>query len=105
MQYKTIVLQMIQDRPEMHEYLRSQKILLPVMEQLAFRVMIIHQGWIQKLLREKPGGSKMLIEALATEIALKELEEMLLPASPDSAEEPPSLDSAMAFLRNHTPPA
>jgi len=104
MQYKTICLQMIQDRPEMYDQLRSKRMLLPTLERLASRLRTSHQTWKDLLSQAKPGSSESQIASEAREIALKELEDSLPPAFPPDADEPLSLHAAMAFIRPHTPP-
>jgi len=104
MQYKTICLQMIQDRREMFDQLRGKRILLSTLERLASELRTSHLAWKDLLFREKPGSSESQIASEALEIALKELEECLPPVYPQDEDEPFSLDAAMAFLRAHTPP-
>jgi hypothetical protein len=105
MQYKTIVLELLQQRPEIHEQLRQQRMLLSTLERYANELKTSHEAWKDRLLQAKPGNSQSQIESEALEIALKEVEDSLPPASPPDETEPLSLDAAMAFIRRHTPPA
>jgi hypothetical protein len=105
MQYKTICLQMIQERPEMYDQLLSKRILLPTLDRLSSELRTSHQTWKELLSQVKPGSSESQIASEALEIALKELEDSLPPTYPQDEDEPLSLDAAMAFIRNHTPPA
>ena len=54
MQYKTIVLELLQQRPEMHEQLRQQRKLLTTMEMYARELKASHEA-IRKRLR--PGSN------------------------------------------------
>ncbi|HTU89416.1 MAG TPA: hypothetical protein VMF69_04905 [Gemmataceae bacterium] len=101
--YKTIVLELIQHRPEMHERLRKQRMLLPTMEHYAGKLKDLHEAWMQQLSEANPGSGEIQIASRAMELALKELEDSLPSASSSEDEEPPSLDGLMTFLRAHTP--
>ena len=105
MQYKTICLHMIQERPQMYDQLLSKRILLPTLERYAIQLRTSHQTWKELLSQAEPGSSESQIASEAMEIALKELEDSLPPASPPDEDETLSLDGAMAFIRLHTPPA
>jgi hypothetical protein len=102
MQYKTIVLELLQQRPEMHEQLRKDRKLLPALEFYAKELKTCHEAWKETLSQTKPGSNPSQIASEAMEIALKELEDRLPSASHQDNNEPLSLDAAMAFIRNHT---
>jgi hypothetical protein len=102
-QYKTIVLELLQQQPEIHERLRSSRTLLPTMERLAGELKARHEFWTGRLERANPGISENQIAGEALELALAELRGRLRPESSTAATEPLSLDAAMAFLRRHTP--
>jgi hypothetical protein len=105
MQYKTICLQMIQDRPEMYDQLLSTRTLLSALNRYATQLRASHRDWIELLTQARPGSSESQISSEALEIALKELADSLRHACPVEEDEPLSLDAAMAFIRHHTPPA
>jgi hypothetical protein len=105
MQYKTMCLQMIQDRPEMYDQLLSSRTLLSALNHYANQLRTSHLDWKEELSKARPGSSETQIASEALEIALKELEDSLLPAFPQNDNDPLSLDGAMAFIRRHTPPA
>jgi len=105
MQYKTICLQMIQERPKMYDQLLSNRILLPALERYAMQLRTSHETWKSQLFQARPHSDPSLIASEALEIALKELEDCLPLAYPQEEVETLSLDAAMAFVRNHTPPA
>jgi hypothetical protein len=105
MQYKTMVLELLQQRQELHEQLRQKRMLLPALDFYAKALKASHE--VQKILlaQGRPGSDESQIASEALEIALKELEDSLPAALPLDDLEAPSLDEAMAFLRRHTPPA
>jgi hypothetical protein len=101
MQYKTIILELLQQRPQMHERLRKERMLLPTMERYARELRTRHLEWKELLLERQPDSEPGQIASEALEIALKELEDRLPPDSPES--DGPNLDEAMASVRRHTP--
>ena len=58
MLYKTICLQMIQDRPEMYDRLISNRTLLPTLERFARQAESSHQAWKERLLRGEAGRQR-----------------------------------------------
>lgn len=105
MHYKTMCLQMIQDRPEMYDQLLGSRTLLPALQRYANQLRDGHHAWKEMLAKARPGSTQSQIASEALEIALKELEDSLPPASLPSEREVLSLDGAIAFIRHHTPPA
>ena len=102
MQYKTIVHELLQLRPQMHEQLRKDRKLLTTMEFYAKELKESHEAWEETLGQERPGSDRSQIRSEALELALRELEDRLPSASQTGEEEAISLDEAMAYLRNHT---
>lgn len=100
MLYKTIILELLQQRPEMHEQLRKERNLLPTMEIYAKELKESHEAWKEVLSQAKPGSDQSQTASEALEMALKELEDRLPPASPMDDHEALSLDQAMAFVRS-----
>jgi hypothetical protein len=103
MPYMTIILALLQQRPEMHHQLRKNRKLLPTLELYAMELKASHEAWKEVLLHAKPESNPTQIESEALEMALKQLEDRLLPASPQDDYETPSLDEAMAFIHRHAP--
>ena len=101
MQYQTIVLELLQQRQEMHDQLRSQRKLLTTMEQYARELKTSHEAWKETLGRENPGSDQSQIAFEALAMAIRDLEDRLPPASHPS-DETLSIDAAMAFIRNRT---
>jgi len=104
MQYKTIVLELLQQRQEMHEQLRRSRTLLATMERYASELKTRHEAWKELLSQARPGSDGSQVASEALEIALKELEDCLDSATPPDESGPVSLDGAMAFIRRHSPP-
>lgn len=102
MHYKTICLQMIQDRPEMYDSLLKNRTLLPTLERYASQLKTSHLDWRELLSQARPGSSESQTAGEALEIALQELEDSLPPAFPQDEDEPLSLDAAMAFITRRT---
>ena len=104
MQYKTIPLRLLEDRPEIYEQLRRNRQLLPTMERLAKELKTHHEAWKDQIAQERPGSDPSQISSEAMEMAIQELVERLPIVSPPSEDEL-SLDSAMASLLTPTRPA
>ena len=105
MLYKTMVLELLHQRPETQEQLRRTRSLLPTLESYARELKAHHEAWKEALSQTRPGSDPNLIASEALEMAVKELEDRLPPVSPPDATGPLSLEGAMAFVRRHTPPA
>lgn len=99
MQYKTIILEMFQQRPRMHEELRQQRKLLTAVEIYANELKESHEALTEQLRQARPDCDPRQISSEAFEMALKEMEDRLPPASQADDQEP-SLDGAMAFIRS-----
>ena len=105
MLYKTIVLRLLEQQPELHERLRRNRTLLHRMNQLATELMESHEAWISQLSRLRPERAPSQIASEAMEIAVKELEERFASGSHPSDAEALSEGKAMNSFRPHTPPA
>jgi hypothetical protein len=103
MQYKTMILELLQQRTQLHDQLRKDRKLLPTMEHFARELKASHEAWKQLLSQLRPGSDPNQVSSEALEMALKELEERL-PSGPQN-DEPVFLDAAMLFIRHHTPHA
>ena len=102
MQYKTIVLEMLQQRTELHEQLRSTRQLLSTVEAWAKELKDRHEAWKDTLLQAKPSSEPNQIASEALEMALSEMETRLPSATLQDETETPSLDQAMAFVKSHS---
>jgi len=99
MQYKTIVLELLQQRTQMHEHLRKERKMLTTLEMYAHELKESHEAW-KDLLSAVPGWDPSQIPNQAMELAIKQLENRLPPDMPDN--ETLTLDEAMAFIRRPT---
>jgi len=102
MQYKTIIHEMLQNRPEVREQLRKSRKLLPTMELYARELKTSHEAWKQMLGQMRPGSDQNQIASEALEMALKEMEDRLPSALSQDGNEAQVLDAAMLFLRHPT---
>ena len=102
MQYKTIVLELLQQQTELHEQLRLTRRLLPTIESCARELKASHESWMETLSQANPGSDPIQISSEALELALKELEDRLPSASHPDENEPLSLDKAMAYIKSHS---
>ena len=75
MQYKTIILELLQQRQELHDQLRKDRTLLPTMERYASELKTSHEAWKERLSELRPGSDPSQIASEAMEMALQELEE------------------------------
>ncbi len=98
MQYKTIILELLQQRPPMHEQLRTNRSLLQAVELYAAELRNSHEAWKEALHGAKADSDPSQIAGEALELALKEVEASLLIAFPPDDEEALSLDAAMASI-------
>ena len=102
MQYKTIVLQLLEQNPEIRDQLKRQRQILPTLERFAQELKTRHEAWKDQLSQAMPGSDENQIASEALELALKELEDRLPSGSPRGDQEPLSLEGAMASIRRHT---
>ena len=100
MQYKTMVLELLRQRPQLHEQLRQENKLLEAMEGHAKDLKTRHEEWIDTLSQTTPPSDPSQVSGAAMEMALKDWEDCLDASSPpEEAVEELSLDAAMAFLK------
>ena len=102
MQYKTIALELLKERTELHEQLRLTRRLLPTLETCSRELKASHETWKEALTQKHPGSDPSQIASEAMEMALKELEDRLPSVLRQDDREPLSLDAAMASIHSHT---
>jgi hypothetical protein len=83
MQYKTIVLELLKQRPQLYDQLRKEDKLMERMEFLAAELKMRHDFWKEQLSRTRPKADPGQIASEAMELALKGLEDYLPPESPE----------------------
>ena len=77
MKYKTIVLELLEQRPKMHEQLRKERKLLPALELYARELKTSHEAWKERLSQTMPGSDQSQIASEALELAISELQACL----------------------------
>jgi hypothetical protein len=102
MRYKTMVLQLLQDRPKLHERLCQDRMLMPEMERYASELKASHQAWMRELALARPDSVESQIASEALELAMEELQNRLPPESEDETETF-SPDEAMAYITRRMP--
>ena len=102
MQYKTIILEMLEQRPKMHQELRQSRKLLPTLEFHASELRDSHEDWKDRILQAKPESDLSQIASEAMELALKDMEDRLPSESNQDESETLSLDQAMAHISRPT---
>jgi hypothetical protein len=105
MQYKSIVFQLLEQRPQLYAQLRQQQVFLRTLEGLANALRSSHEAWKSRLWESRPDSDESQIASEAAEIALQELEACLPSESQLDEESPLSLAAAIAYIRGHIPPA
>ncbi|HXE51924.1 MAG TPA: hypothetical protein VN541_02870 [Tepidisphaeraceae bacterium] len=103
MLYKTIVLQLLEQRPEIYDRLRRQRQVLPTMEYYASELRSLHLAWQETLVQTSPSSDERQLASEALELALKDLEDRLPGGSPREGQEPLSPEQAMAYIHRHLP--
>jgi hypothetical protein len=97
MHYKTIVLELLEQRTELHEQLRLTRRLRPTMEALATELRELHLSWTETLSQANPGSDPSQNSSEAMELALKSLEDHFPSASRQDNGELPHLTNATAI--------
>lgn len=103
MQYKTIVLELIEQNQPLYQHLRRCRTLLATVERSAAELRASHREWIARLTEAGRGGTAEQRSAEALELALTDLTERLRPESAAPDTDGPSPAGAMAFLRTRSP--
>lgn len=104
MSYKTITLELLQEQPELYEQYRSTKRLLPAMDAHAIELRASHRAAIEAIARRSPESDPSQVASEALELAIRDLRERLLSASPKD-EAAPLSPGATSGTRRRTPPA
>jgi hypothetical protein len=104
MHYKTIVMELIDDQPELAVRLRGSKQMLATVETYAMELKAIHEAWKAHLAQTKPGSDPIQITSEALELAIEEIRDRLPSALAMDEEGTPSLDAAMTSIRRPSRP-
>ena len=103
MQYKTIVMELLEQNPELHNQLKQNRKLLQTIDAMALELKLRHEQTIAELAEQQPGVAYSVICSQATEIVISELQERLAPTSDHETNEAMSLDQIMASVIQHSP--
>lgn len=99
MPYKTIILELLQGSPPLHERLRRGRMLLAATESLATALKARHEALKTELAATQPDLDPAQAASAAMEIAAREMEDRLQSAFPVDGQGQLSLDAAMTFVR------
>lgn len=105
MQYKTIVLGLIEDQPQLHQQLTQHRTLLRTLDRLATALSHCHAEWMECLRARNPHSDRSQLSNQAMELATQQLRDSLSLVSETIGQESLTLEAAMAFIRRHTPAA
>ena len=75
--YKTILLELIQSDPGLHERLKAERALLATVERFAQELKDRHGRWTDQLSPTRPGSDPTQIRSEALELALAEVTDRL----------------------------
>lgn len=103
MQYKTIMLELIQSNRPLHQQLCQERKLLTTVEEAALELKSRHQEILEEMALQNPESPAMQVYSQAFELALKEMEERLQPVSQTTEDSSLSLGEAMATIRSLSP--
>ena len=103
MHYKTILMGLLEQYPELQNELRAKRLLLTSLNSYARELRTSHKAWKECLHRIWPDKSESAIASDALEIALREMEHSLLTKTQPEDCSQLSLKDAMAFIRGHGP--
>ena len=99
MPYKTIVLELLKQRPTLFGRLKTSRTLFQSLELYASKLQTSHEAWEDLLSQARLGSDESQIASEALEVALIELEDCL-----DSMSEAPSTEGVLPSVRRCTPP-
>lgn len=102
MPYKTIIFELLQANPKLHEVLRRGRMLLPATESLAAALKARHEALKEEFSTTQTGIDPSQASSAAMEIAVTEMEGRLQAAFSPDGQGQLSLDAAMAFVRSLT---
>jgi hypothetical protein len=99
MPYKSIVLELLKQRPTLFDRLRKNRMLIQSLELYTSELQTSHEAWERRLSQAKPRSDERQIASEALEVALIEMEDYL-----NSMCEAPSPEGVLPPVRRRTPP-
>ncbi len=103
MHYKTIVLNLLEQRELLHEQLRQERKLLSTLDRYALELKALHESRQEELLHTRPESAPAQICSEALELAIQDLQDRLPNESMQKEDELLTLERAMDYARTHTP--
>ena len=97
MQYKTIVLRLLENSPALYQRLRDRRQLLEAVNHCSMSLKKRQKELTATLTQKTPGRHHRQLESEALEIAVEELKARL-PSESHQPDQELSLDQAMAFI-------
>jgi hypothetical protein len=94
MHYQSIVLELLEDRPQLRAHLKRQRRMLLAVESGVQTLKAIHENWKAELSRLRPDSAPSQIASEALELALAELTDRL-PCESSVNDETPALDKML----------
>ena len=106
MLYKSIALEMLQTEfPRLHHRLKTSRSVLPALDGYGTMLKRCHEGWMEQIEQAKPESDPAQIASEALELAIEDLRESFRAELPPSEAGPLSLETAMEYVKRHTPAA
>ena len=102
MPYKTIIIELLRQRPRLHGKLRRKRRVLDFMNHFARDLKMRHEHWTEKLSRSQSGVDPSQISTAALEIALAEVKHCLRNGSLPAVQVPSSSGDKKARSRRRT---
>lgn len=102
MNYRTIVLRLIQRHQLTYQHLCSSQRLMPTVDLYAEQLKANHHSWNGRLVKANPGYNPVQLQSESLELAIRDLENYLVAHFQANDNNRISLDSAMAFIRART---
>ena len=102
MPYKTIIIELLRQRPRLHGRLRRERRVLAYMNHFARELKMRHEHWKAILLKSQAGVDSSQISGAAMEIALEEVKPRLRNVSLPDDQAPSSSDDKRARSRKRT---
>ena len=101
MQYKTIVMELLEQNPELYNQLKQDRKLLETIDVMALELKASHEQMIAELAEQQPDVAYSVICSQATEIAIAEVQQRLAPTSDHETGEA-MLEQLMASVMQHS---
>ena len=93
MLYKTMTLELLQQRPQIYEQLQSQRKLLATLDHYAMELKALHELWKAQLAKARPESAPEQIASEALELALHDLADSLPTESSPTDDAIPLIDA------------